>query len=127
MIGTRSRERAVFTMSCARATAAARLGAAAGLSAITLTISPIAVYADGMAVGGCIGGQGALNCVVRWGAAGDPYIRTVPEPANSAERERAAQRDHKWQDRCKPVIAQDRYGVPRYQYAAAGCEFGVIE
>lgn len=84
-------------------------------------------YADGMAVGGCIGGQGALNCAVRWGEAGDPYIRTVPEPANQAERTRAAERDHKWEARCKPIIRQDRYGVPRYQYSAPGCDFGVIE
>jgi len=117
----------VFTFSCTRAVLAARFGAAAGLSAITLAMISTAVYADGMAVGGCIGGQGALNCVVRWGEAGDPYIRTVPEPVNQAERERAAQRDHKWQERCKPVIAQDRYGVPRYRYSAPGCEFGVID
>jgi hypothetical protein len=24
-------------------------------------------------------------------------------------------------------VFQDRYGVPRYEYAAPGCEFGVIE
>jgi hypothetical protein len=30
-------------------------------------------------------------------------------------------------DRCRPSVRQDRYGVPRYHYAARGCEFGVIE
>jgi len=92
-------------------------------SAMTWSVA----YADGMAVGGCVGTRGSVNCVVRWGEAGDPYVRTVPEPANQAERARSAERDHKWQDRCKPVIAQDRYGVPRYQYSAPGCEFGIIE
>lgn len=83
--------------------------------------------AAGIALGGCIGGGGAVNCVVRWGEAVDPYIRTVPQPADETERTRAADRDRQWEQRCKPVIFQDRYGVPRYQYAAAGCEFGVIQ
>jgi hypothetical protein len=83
--------------------------------------------AGGIAFGGCAGSRGAANCVVRWGEAGDPYIRVVPEPAGDAERSQSAERDRKWEQRCKPVIAQDRYGVPRYEYAAAGCEFGVIQ
>jgi hypothetical protein len=80
-----------------------------------------------MAVGGCVGGGGSLNCVVRWGKAGDPYIRTVPPPADEMERTQAAQRERKWEQRCRPIIKQDHYGVPRYQYSAPGCEFGVIE
>ncbi len=84
-------------------------------------------YADGMAAGGCIGGGSSLNCIVRWGEARDPYIRTVPPAADEIERTHAAERDRKWEARCKPTIAQDRYGVPRYQYAAPGCEFGVIQ
>ena len=72
-------------------------------------------------------GERSLNCVARWGEAGDPYVRLVPSPADDAERAHAAERDHKWEQRCRPAIAQDRYGVPRYQYAAPGCEFGVIE
>jgi len=86
-----------------------------------------ATYAAGIAFGGCVGGGASLNCVVRWGEAGDPYIRTVPPPADETERTRAAERDRKWEERCKPVIAQDRFGVPRYQYAASGCEFGVLQ
>ena len=27
----------------------------------------------------------------------------------------------------RPVVHQDPYGVPRYEYAAPGCEFGVIQ
>ena len=86
-----------------------------------------AAYADGIAVGGCVGGGGSLNCVVRWGDAGDPYIRMVPPAADERSETPRGQRDHKWVARCRPKIAQDRYGVPRYQYAAPGCEFGVIE
>jgi hypothetical protein len=105
----------------------ARLSAAAGLSVMMLGVIWSAARADGMIVGGCVGGQGSLNCVARWGEAGDPYIRKVPEPADDAERARSTQRDQKWEARCRPIITQDYYGVPRYRYAARGCEFGVIE
>ncbi len=98
------------------------LGASA-LSFVTLTIA----VADTVRVESCVGSGGASNCVERIGPAGDPYIRNVPEPATDADRERAAERDRKWIDRCHPTIAQDRYGVPRYHYAAWGCEFGIIE
>ncbi len=125
------RERAVLTLSCARVALASRhavrVGAAATLSVVALATIWSAAYADGLAVGGCIGGGGSFNCVVRWGEAGDPYIRTVPQPTDETERTHAAERDRKWEARCKPTIAQDRYGVPRYQYSAAGCEFGVIQ
>ncbi len=111
--------RAVFSASWS----ASRIGAAAAFYLVTWS----SAYADGMAVGGCVGGQGSLNCVVRWGEAGDPYVRLVPQPTDQAEKDRAAQRDQKWQERCRPTVAQDYYGVPRYRYSAPGCEFGVIE
>lgn len=101
--------------------------AAAVLSILTLGVIYSAAYADGVVVGGCIGSAGAVNCVGSWGEAGNSHIRVVPPPADDVERARAAERDRKWEARCHPTIAQDRYGVPRYQYAASGCEFGVIE
>lgn len=119
----------MLTLSCVSLAArqAIRVGAMAGCSVIMMTAVYSTASAGGVALGGCIGGLGAVNCVVRWGEPGDPYIRIVPPPADAAERTHAAERDRKWEQRCKPVIAQDRYGVPRYEYAAAGCEFGVIE
>ncbi|MGB6343719.1 MAG: hypothetical protein WBG15_13445 [Xanthobacteraceae bacterium] len=118
-------------MSCARMAMvsryAARIGAAANLSVMAVAMMWSVAQADGLAAGGCVGGGSSLNCVGRWGEAGNAYIRTVPQPADETERTRAADRDRKWEARCKPVIAQDRYGVPRYQYAAPGCEFGVIQ
>jgi hypothetical protein len=105
----------------------ARFGAAGALSVMMMGLIWSAAHADGMIVGGCVGGQNSLNCVARWGGAGDPYIRKVPEPADDAERARSTQRDQKWEARCHPVVTQDYYGVPRYRYAARGCEFGVIE
>jgi hypothetical protein len=119
------RERTVLTLQ--RVKVISRLAAAAALSVATLTVICSAAYADGMAIGGCVGGSGSLNCVVRWGEAGDPYIRVVPQPVTADERAQSEQRDHKWEQRCRPVIAQDRYGVARYQYSAPGCEFGVIQ
>jgi hypothetical protein len=119
------RERTVLTLQ--RAKVISRLAAAAALSVASLTLICSAADADGMVFGGCIGGGGAVNCAVRWGEAGDPYIRVVPQPVTADEKTQSAERDHKWEQRCQPVIAQDRYGVPRYQYAAPGCEFGVIQ
>jgi hypothetical protein len=111
-----------------RAKASAFWPVARVVAAFTLSVIPLtAAHADTLGVGGCVGARGAFNCVVRIGPAGDPYVRTVPQPENDADRERAAARDRRWIERCRPAIAQDRYGVPRYYYKAPGCEFGVIE
>lgn len=99
----------------------------ASLSVLALAMTWNAAHAEESAAGGCIGGGRSLNCVARWGETRDPYIRIVPQPADDTERKQAAERDRKWEARCKPTIAQDRYGVPRYQYAAPGCDFGVIQ
>jgi hypothetical protein len=95
---------------------------------VVAVVSLSAAHAeDTIGVGGCVGAPGSFNCVVRVGPAGDPYVRTVPQPLTDEDKARTEARDHKWIDRCHPTIAQDRYGVPRYHYAAWGCEFGVIE
>jgi hypothetical protein len=129
-IGTRWRERAVLTFSCARAVqdakSAARFCAAVALSAMAMVVICSAAYADGVAAGGCIGNRETLNCTARWGEAGNPYIRIVPAPVDQEERDRAAEREHKWEQRCKPAVAQDRYGVARYRYSAPGCDFGIL-
>lgn len=121
----------MLTVSCVRVGLVTRpvacIVGAAALSVITLTAP---AKAEVMARGGCIGGifgSRSVNCVVRWGEAGDPYIRTVPQPADETARSQAAERERKWEQRCRPTIAQDRFGVPRYRYSAAGCEFGVIQ
>lgn len=63
----------------------------------------------------CVWGDGLLP---------NPYVRTVPPPADPAA---AAERERKWIADCKPTLARDHYGVMRYQYAKAGCEFGSPE
>jgi hypothetical protein len=121
----RVRESVVLILNRARLLSASWRAAFAG-TAVTLSLVTSA-YADTLYVGGCVGAPGTVSCVLRVGPAGDPYIRTVPQPQNDADKTRATERDQKWLQRCRPIIAQDRFGVPRYHYAAAGCEFGVIE
>jgi hypothetical protein len=118
----------VLTLRCVRTTlrSGAGLAAALGLSAALVPLASTAVRADGMAVGGCVGTHYSITCVARWGGFSDPYIRLVPQ-RTEAEEARSAERDRKWQAHCKPVVVQDPYGVPRYEYGAPGCEFGVAE
>ena len=61
--------------------------------------------------------------------------RTIGLPAGvrlwtaRAEREEAeaAERERLWLARCRPTVEHDQYGVRRYRYAAAGCEYGRYE
>jgi hypothetical protein len=82
--------------------------------------------AAGAFSGSCVGSGRSVVCAARWGAAGGgfPYIVEAPGPANERAAAEAAERERQWQARCRPVAEQDRYGVARYRYAAAGCEFG---
>jgi hypothetical protein len=121
----RIRESVVLIFNRARLLPASWRAAYAG-AALTLPLATLA-YADTLYVGGCVGAPGTVSCVLRVGPAGDPYVRTVPQPESDADKARATERDQKWLQRCRPIIAQDRYGVPRYHYAAAGCDLGVIE
>jgi hypothetical protein len=125
----RARESVVFNFGSAKARPKSRcpalVGAAFALAAVTVTAASGPVQAQEMITGGCVGGWGSFNCVARWGPAGDPYIRLVPQPTDPADRALAKERDQAWVKRCRPVIRPDRYGVPRYHYAAPGCEFGI--
>jgi hypothetical protein len=121
----RVRESVVLIFNRARLLPASWRAAYAG-AALTLPLATLA-YADTLYVGGCVGAPGAVSCVLRVGPAGDPYVRTVPQPETDAAKASATERDQKWLQRCRPIVAQDRYGVPRYHYAAAGCDLGVIE
>ncbi len=101
--------------------AAAPISAAIVMSLIAFT----SAYAGTVVDLSCIGPARSFNCAAQWGTAGDPYVRQVPQALGDAEQARLAARDHKWLARCRPVIERDRYGVARYYYAAAGCQFGV--
>jgi hypothetical protein len=121
----------LWNLISAKAASASRRAVCAGAALLLPALASLPAtpaYADRLIVSGCAGRiWGSFNCVTRKGPAGDPYVRLVPAPQGEAEQARIIDRDHRWQDRCRPVIAQDRYGVPRYRYAAPGCEFGVVE
>jgi hypothetical protein len=99
-----------------------------GFAVIAVQVMPGALApANAGAVSlGCSGNFGAVACGAVWGAGGDPYVRKVPAPSNAEDQAQYDARDRKWVEHCHPVIRQDRYGVARYHYSAAGCEFGVI-
>jgi hypothetical protein len=117
----------VLTLRCAKTILLSAPLAACLAAAATFTASGLSpAHADGIAVGGCIRTHFSINCVARWGAYGDPYVRQL-KPEGEADKALAADHDRKWKSRCRPAVFQDHYGVPRYEYAAPGCEFGVIE
>jgi hypothetical protein len=120
----------VLTFACARALHASRLTLLAG-AIVALPVIAFAAgrpaEAEGVRVDGCVGSWHASGCATIWAPLRDTYIRKVPQPASAEDRARAAEEDRRWVERCRPTLRQDRYGVPRYQYARPGCEFGVGE
>jgi hypothetical protein len=56
-----------------------------------------------------------------------PNVINVPAPTNADDIAAAEARDRRWVERCRPVIRQDHFGMPRYSYSAAGCEFGRLD
>ena len=104
-----------------RAHLAATLFASFTLLAIC---GPAHAEGNGTEIGGCVGSWDTFNCVWRWGANSDPYVRQVPQPASDAEKGISTERERRWEQRCHPQIALDRFGVPRYLYSAPGCEYG---
>ena len=118
----------MLTLRCARVISwSARIAAVAAVVVLSSSgFGPSMARAGGIEVDSCVGSRYSITCVSRWGGYGDPYIRQVA-PATEAEKALQADRNRKWQQRCQPLVYQDRYGVPRYEYAAPGCEFGVIQ
>jgi hypothetical protein len=76
----------------------------------------------------CYGAWRLESCVItsRDGRI-NPHVIHVPLPVSDEARAAAEARDRRWVARCRPAIQQDHYGMPRYIYAAAGCEFGVLD
>ena len=109
--------------------AAARWGGGAALALSAVLVTEQAASAGGALTGSCLGSGRSVMCSIQWGelSGGIPHIIKVPRPATEEELAEARERDRRWADRCQPVIRQDRYGVGRYTYSAAGCEFGRLE
>ena len=53
----------------------------------------------------------------------NPHVIQVPASTDPA----AAARDRRWSERCRPVVLQDSFGMPRYRYDAPGCEYGRLD
>ncbi len=102
----------------------ALLGIAVALQVSAAAASP-ASRESGVLSMSCVGPWGLRNCVVHWREAPrDPHVVHAQQWRNESEMQAAEARDRQWQERCRPSIRYDRYGVARYVYARRGCEFG---
>jgi hypothetical protein len=95
-------------------------------AALAMLYNPPPAQGAASLVGGCVGGDYAVSCAMQWGPPVNPFVRIVPPPADPAEQANATARDRRWVAYCKPFVVEDTYGVPRYHYAQAGCEFGAL-
>jgi hypothetical protein len=77
--------------------------------------------------GGSSSGDSSDSCVEIRRELTNPYVIHVQGPQSSEEVAETTERDRLWQARCRPTVHQDAYGVNRYRYAAAGCEYGKYE
>ena len=118
-----------FTDAAARATAFSGKLTALTLAALLVTFAPTETLAGGSANVSCARAGSSVNCTANWngGAGGFPLIVQIPSPRMEREQAESAERERRWAERCQPIVRYDRYGVGRYFYAAAGCEFGRVE
>ena len=93
------------------------------LAGLALLLPAAQAQADGVRSTSCIGSWRSVNCVTTW----RKWTPEAPKPPTEQEIAESRERDRQWQVRCKPVIRQDDFGVPRYAYAVPGCEYGRIE
>src|SRR3954452_20579075 len=101
--------------------------AAFALVSLSLAVVPSPTRAETMITDNCVGTRGLESCVTMFRRPNpNPYIIRVPTPISEREMADHRQRDKLWEERCKPTIRQDDFGVQRYVYAARGCEFGKL-
>ena len=101
--------------------------AAFALVSLSLAVVPSPTRAESMINDNCVGTRGLQSCVTMFRKPNpNPYIIRVPTPISEQEMADHRQRDKLWEERCKPTIRQDEFGVQRYVYAARGCEFGKL-
>lgn len=101
------------------------LGAVAA-SATMLSVFNVPVAEAGSAAANCVGSPGSITCAAIWGGDGGGLGRVIHIPIARTDEERAAltDRDRRWASYCQPSLRYDRYGVARYTYTVAGCEYG---
>jgi hypothetical protein len=101
--------------------------AALALLALSMTSAPAWSASDGVITWNCYGAANVRSCVASFRRGRfNPHVIDVPRQSPE-EREAAEARDRVWAEHCRPVIRQDRYGMPRYSYAAPGCEYGRLD
>jgi hypothetical protein len=102
--------------------------AALSLLVLSMLSAPARSQPQGVSTFNCYGTRNMSSCVHahRRGPL-NPYVIAVPGPLSDEERQAADARDRRWAERCRPLIRQDRYGMPRYSYGAPGCEFGRLD
>jgi hypothetical protein len=110
------------------ATRMVRLTCLAATSLIFLSafiLSAVPAGADGIRNTTCLASVGAFSCTTQWHRAGGGQV--YPWQIDARQTAASAERERKWLARCRPIARQDQFGVSRYRYAAAGCEFGKTE
>jgi hypothetical protein len=89
---------------------------------------PASAQTDGLKMTTCTGSGGSVACITQYREGIiNPHVRQVPEIRGERETAEADERDRRWTARCRPTVRHDAYGVKRYEYAAAGCEYGRSE
>jgi hypothetical protein len=83
--------------------------------------------ADGWRNTACLRTAGAAMCTTQWRHIAGASSQYLPWHVDLRETAASAERERRWLARCRPVAKEDSLGVSRYQYAAAGCEFGKTE
>jgi hypothetical protein len=98
---------------------------AMALASPPFPIVPSPALAETVITDSCVGTRGLESCVTTFRKPSpNPHIIHVPMPISEQDVAEQRQRDKRWEERCRPTITQDRFGVQRYVYAAQGCEFG---
>jgi hypothetical protein len=95
------------------------------ISVLSLTWSMDQASADGIRNTTCLTSGGGISCTTYWQRTGGGQV--LPWQIDPRETAASAERERRWLARCRPTARQDQFGVSRYSYAAAGCEFGKTE
>ena len=102
--------------------------AALALLALSMMSAPAQSAPDGVYTWNCYGARNMRSCVGAYRRGHfNPNVINLTGPQGPEERDAAEARDRRWVERCKPVIRQDRHGMPRYSYGAPGCEYGRLD
>lgn len=101
---------------------------ALALSALSMLAMPTRSEArDGVGIVNCYRTFSGSGCVFSYRRGRfNPHVINVPTPS-ADDQDSLNARDRHWEQRCAPVIRQDRYGMPRYSYGAPGCEYGRLD